>query len=111
MTQTQPYQTGERLYRAFFRKGSDGLHIVEGNVTTASEHRFMVQCRGSEESHAQTAPAGWHRTRVEALDHLLRGLSITRNRVQADEQVLRAKIFHARNLRDEIVRTDGEARP
>lgn len=107
MTQTHPYQTGERLYRAFFRKGSDGLHIVDGTVTMASEHRFMVKSRGSEESHAQTAPAGWHRTRLEALDHLLRGLNITRNRVQADEQALCAKILHTESLRAEIRREDA----
>lgn len=111
MTQNDPYHVGERLYRAFFRKGSEGLHIVEGTVTMASDTRFMVKSRGSEESHAHTAPAGWHRSRIEALDHLLRGLAITRGRVQADELALRAKITHTAALRAEIARTDGEARP
>jgi hypothetical protein len=97
---------GETLYRAFFRKGSDGLEIVEGRVTMAGEHRFMVKCRGSEESHAQTAPAGWRRTRAEALDHLLRGLQLTRGRVDADLMALEAKIKHTRALRERILQDE-----
>ncbi|AAS94718.1 hypothetical protein [Nitratidesulfovibrio vulgaris] len=102
MTQNTPYIEGERLYRAFFRRGSDGLHIVEGHVIISNESRFVVRCRGSEESHAQTAPAGWHRSRVEALDHLTRGLEITRRRVEADGLVLKAKIQHTHALRESI---------
>ncbi|WP_196607844.1 hypothetical protein [Nitratidesulfovibrio oxamicus] len=111
MTQPQPYRVGETLYRAFYRRGSDGLEIVEGHVTTASDHRFVVQCRGSEESHAHTAPAGWHRNRTEALDHLLRGLQLTRGRVDADLMVLEAKIQHTRARRAEIVREDAQGVP
>jgi len=106
MTQTDPYRQGDTLYRAFFRKGSEGLEIVEGHVTMASDTRFLVKCRGSEESHAQTAPAGWRRTRPEALDHLLRGLQLTRGRVDADLLVLEAKIKHTRALRVELQREE-----
>jgi len=111
MTQPQPYCVGETLYRAFYRRGSDGLEIVEGRVTTASDYRFVVQCRGSEESHAHTAPAGWRRNRTEALDHLLRGLQLTRGRVDADLMVLEAKIQHTRARRAEILREEGQGVP
>lgn len=111
MTQPQPYCVGENLYRAFYRRGSDGLEIVEGHVTMASDNRFVVKCRGSEESHPHTAPAGWRRTRAEALDHLVRGLQLTRARVDADLMVLEAKIKHTRERRAEILHEEGQGAP
>lgn len=111
MTQLQPYCVGETLYRAFFRRGSEGLEIVEGHVAMASEDHFFVKSRGSDESHAQSAPAGWRRTRTEALDHLLRGLQLTRGRVDADLMVLQAKIKHTRALRAEIGQEEGQGAP
>ncbi|AAS97302.1 hypothetical protein [Nitratidesulfovibrio vulgaris] len=102
MTQNDPYRQGEVLFRAFFPRQGEGLVITSGVVVLADDKRFLVRAGSREESQAQTAPGGWRRTREEALDHLDRGLTITRTRVEADALRLKAKSHCVRKLRGEL---------
>lgn len=110
MTQTDPYNEGEQLYRAFFLRNGKSLIICTGIVSLADEQGFVVQAQDREESHLHTAPAGWHRTREEALGHLERGLQLTRSRVEVDMLILGAKLRHVRKHLGELRQGDDHAR-
>lgn len=107
MTQSIPYAAGETLYRAFFPRNGEGIVIAEGRVTEANDVRFLVRSNGRLECQLQSAPAGWHRTRSEAVAFLGRGIEITRERVETDAQRLVAKGQHVRQLLADLVATEA----
>lgn len=88
-----PFAVGETVYKAYCAR--TGIRIVAGKVIYASEGMFLVEEGERHESLPQDGPAGWCRTRFDALDHLVCVLGASLRKTEADVQRIKGRIRNA----------------